>query len=70
MLASAGIVTSLGQLICGGAAGVTVTLNVQDAVPQLLVAVAVTAVVPKGKTEPDGMEYSMSGAGNPSPVAE
>src|SRR5687767_3124521 len=45
-----------GQVIVGFCTSTTVTVNVQVATPQILVAVAVTVVVPTGKNVPDACE--------------
>ena len=43
-------------MIVGGWLSFTVIVNVQVATPQVLVAVAVTVVVPTGKNVPDGYD--------------
>lgn len=48
----------------------TITLKLHEAVPQTLVAVAVTLVVPIAKLEPLAGEYKTPGAGEPLTVAE
>jgi len=48
----------------------TVTVNEQFVLPQALVAVAVTVVVPTGKDVPGSWEYVMLGDGAPGAVAE
>src|SRR5690349_12538376 len=45
-----------GQVIVGFCTSSTVIVNVQVATPQILVAVAVTVVVPTGKNVPDACE--------------
>ena len=57
------------MLITGGRTSTTVMVNVQVAVPQILVAVAVTVVTPTGKLLPEAMEYVMVGDGVPVAVA-
>ena len=47
---------SAGQVIVGFSVSFTVTVKVQEADPELLVAVAVTVVVPIGKVLPEGGE--------------
>ena len=48
----------------------TITLKLHDAVPQTLVAVAVTFVLPIKKLDPLAGEYKTVGAGDPLTVAE
>ena len=64
-----GTVILPGQVIVGGCTSSTVTVNVQVAVPQALVAVAVTVVVPTGKKVPEACEYVITGTGKPVAVA-
>jgi hypothetical protein len=53
---SVGTVILAGHVIVGTCASSTVIVNVQVATPQVLVAVAVTVVVPTGKNVPDPCE--------------
>ena len=66
---SVGATILAGQVIVGGCTSSTVIVNVQVATPQVLVAVAVTVVVPTGKNVPDACEYVITGAGLPVAVA-
>ena len=54
-----------GHVIIGGWLSATVTVNIQDEVPQSLVAVAVTVVVPTGNKVPETGEYVIVGTGAP-----
>ena len=47
---------SVGLLTTGSSVSLTVTVNVHESVPSLLVAVAVTVVVPTEKLVPDSGE--------------
>ena len=47
----------------GSSVSLTVTANVQESVPSLFVAVAVTVVEPTPKTLPDSGEYVIVGTG-------
>jgi hypothetical protein len=63
-------VMSSGQLIIGGGTELTFTLNEQESVPQVFVAIAVTSVVPRVKIEPSGILYETVGVGRPVRVGE
>jgi len=58
-------VTSGGQVMEGGSVSFTVTVKVQVAVPQELVAVQVTLVVPTGKVLPEAGVQLTVGVGSP-----
>src|SRR5258708_6476380 len=60
---------SVGHVIVGFSASFTFTVNIHDIEPMLLVAVAVTVVVPTGKGVPGFFEYVIVGIGLPMALA-